>query len=262
MDVTHQIGTRGLDGAIAVVTGGGRGIGAAISEALSREGAHVVLVGETLETLEKRQAGLANESTVIATDLAVDGAAESLVDSVVDRFGGVDVLVNNAGRASGGPSDQVATDELDAVWALNVRTPLLLSGRLAASMAGRGGGSIVTISSALAERGMPQNMTYAASKGAMEAATRALASEWGQHGVRVNAIRPAVTRTDMAAAIVEDATLLENYLTSVPAGRVGEAEEVAELALFLASPAASYITGQIISVDGGWGSTARSIFGA
>jgi NAD(P)-dependent dehydrogenase (short-subunit alcohol dehydrogenase family) len=249
-----------LEGAVAVVTGGGRGIGAAISHALSANGAHVVLVGRDKAALERHAAGLSGPTTVLPADLAAPGAAEQLVDEVVERLGGADILVNNAGVAAGGSSDTVSAEDIDSVHALNVRAPLLLAGRFARVMAERGGGAIVNVSSALAERGTPQNMVYAASKGAIEAATRALAAEWGHHAVRVNAVRPAVTRSDMSTAITGNEDIVRTYLTSVPLGRIGEAEEVANLVRFLVSPAGSYVTGQVIGVDGGWGSTARSIF--
>ncbi|MFJ4832010.1 SDR family NAD(P)-dependent oxidoreductase [Streptomyces sp. NPDC088747] len=256
---TTQTAT-GLEDAIAVVTGGGRGIGAAVSLALSMSGAHVVLVGRDKPTLDRHATSLPGRSTVLPTDLAAPGAAEQLVREVVDQLGGVDVLVNNAGAAAGGPSDNVSEQDIDSVHALNVRAPLLLAGRFARVIAERGGGAIVNVSSALAERGTPQNMVYAASKGALEAATRSLASEWGHRAVRVNAVRPAVTRSDMSAAITSDEGITKAYLTSVPLARLGEAEEVANLIHFLVSPAGSYVTGQVIGVDGGWGSAARSIF--
>ncbi|WP_433446122.1 SDR family NAD(P)-dependent oxidoreductase [Streptomyces sp. CA-142005] len=258
MSSTHAAAP--LEGAVAVVTGGGRGIGAAVSRALSSSGAHIVLVGRDKPTLDRHAASLPGRSTVLSADLATPGAAEQLVDDVVEQLGGADILVNNAGTAAGGPSDSVSANDIDRVHALNVRAPLLLAGRFARVIAERGGGAIINISSALAERGIPQNMVYAASKGALEAATRALASEWGPRDVRVNAVRPAVTRSDMSTVVTDNQDIVRTYLTSVPLGRIGEAEEVANLVHFLASPAGSYVTGQVIAVDGGWGSSARSIF--
>ncbi|MEW2469259.1 SDR family oxidoreductase [Streptomyces sp. NPDC046994] len=164
-------------------------------------------------------------------------------------------------RGTTAPSSApVGTPLPDRVHTLNVRAPLLLAGRFARVMAERGGGAIVDVSSAPAERGTPQNMVHAASKGAIEDTTWALAAEWGPRAVRVNAVRPAVTRSDMSAPITGNEDIVRTYVTSVPLGRIGEAEEVANLIHFLASPAGSYVTGQVIGVDGGWGSTARSIF--
>lgn len=249
-----------LTGTTAVVTGGGRGIGAAISRMLSTSGAHVVLVGRDETTLEQHAADLPGPSTVLRADLAAPAAAEQLVGEVVDRRGGADVLVNNAGAMTGGPSDRITEDELDRVHALNVRAPMLLAGRFARIMADRGSGAIVNLSSTLAARGTAGTAVYAASKGAVESATRALAAEWSPTGVRVNAVSAGLTRSDMARVVTDNADSTRRYLDSVPADRIGEPEEVAELVHFLACPSGSYITGQVLGVDGGWTGTARPIF--
>lgn len=184
-----------------------------------------------------------------------------MIAGALDALGRLDVLVNNAGLAHGGPSDELTPADLDAVLALNVRAPLLLAGAAAALMAANEeGGSIVSISSALARLGIPQNAVYAASKGAVEGATRSLAAEWGPAGVRVNAVRPAVTRSDMAAPLIDHPGMVETYLRRVPLGSVGEAEDIAAAVQFLATAEAGYVTGQVLDVDGGWGATAPSIF--
>jgi NAD(P)-dependent dehydrogenase (short-subunit alcohol dehydrogenase family) len=183
-----------------------------------------------------------------------------VVDRVVAAFDGIDVLVNNAGTADGSASDELTAEVIDAVLALNVRAPLLLAGATAARMAGNGGGSIITISSTMSQLGNTGTSVYAASKGAMDAATRALAAEWGASNVRVNSVRPAVTNSDMGEAIVSNDAIRTHYLKHVPLARVGEAEDIAQAVLFLASDAAAYVTGQSIDVDGGWATTAPSIF--
>jgi NAD(P)-dependent dehydrogenase (short-subunit alcohol dehydrogenase family) len=251
---------RPLEGRAALVTGAGRGLGAAIARRLDAAGARVALVGRDRETLEAAAATLANEPVVLPADLAEPEAPHAVLADALAALGRLDVLVNNAGVAHGGPAHELDAAEVDGVLALNVRAPLLLAGAAAERMARSGGGSIINISSALARLGIPQNSVYAATKGAVEAATRALAAEWGPQGVRVNAIRPAVTRSDMSAPLLADPAVIGTYLTRVPLGSVGEAEDIAAAVQFLATDEAGYVTGQTLDVDGGWGATAPSIF--
>lgn len=249
----------GLTDRIAVVTGAGRGIGAAIAERLSAAGAGVVLVGRVQEALDRTAAALPGKAWTIVADLADPAAPARLLNQALEVVGGVDVLINNAGAGHFGASQDLSPTDVDGVLALNVRAPLLLTGSFAAHMATRGGGSVVSISSALGGLGNTYNSLYSASKGAVEAATRALAAEWGPNGVRINAVRPGVTRSDMAADIVNHEGRRKTYLKHVPLGRVGEPADIADAVLFLASDAADYITGHVLDVDGGWGSTAPSI---
>jgi NAD(P)-dependent dehydrogenase (short-subunit alcohol dehydrogenase family) len=248
-----------LRGRTAVVTGGSRGLGAATARRLAHAGARVGLIGRDEGTLRAARAELPNDPVVLAVDLAERDAPAAVLDWALAELGAIDVLVNNAGMIHYAPSDTLDSAELDAVFALNVRAPLLLAGATAAQMARGGRGSIINISSALSSLGTPQNSVFAASKGAIDAATRALAAEWGPWGVRVNAIRPAVSRSDAGMPIISNEPMVATYLRSVPLGRVGEAEDIGEAVLFLASDAAAYVTGQVINVDGGWGTTARSI---
>jgi len=248
-----------LLGKTALVTGGARGLGEAISRRLAAAGARVALVGRDKDRLAALAAQLPHEPLVIPADLADPDAPLAALDTATSAFGRLDVLVNNAGRSLPGPSNLLTTDQVDQVFALNVRAPLLLAGHAAAHIAEAGGGSIVFISSALSNRGNALTSLYAATKGALDAAGRALAAEWGPSGVRVNTVRPGVTRSDMAAALVDDPAIHAAYLKRVPLGRIGAAEDVAETVLFLSSPASAYLTGLAIDVDGGWGATAPSI---
>ncbi|WP_018569541.1 SDR family NAD(P)-dependent oxidoreductase [Streptomyces sp. PsTaAH-124] len=245
--------TRPLEGKVAVVTGGGRGIGAAVAVLLARAGARLALVGRTEETLARTARELPAESAVVVADLSLPEAPAQVMEAVLARFGRVDVLVNNAAAENFTASHELTPAEADQLWGLNARTPLLLGGLAAAHMAARGGGSIVNISSDVGSvRGIPNQSLYAATKGAVDGATRSLAAEWGERGVRVNAVRPAVTDTDMSAAVFADPHLERALTAQYALGRMGRPEDIAEAVLFFASPASSFVTGQILSVDGGW----------
>jgi NAD(P)-dependent dehydrogenase (short-subunit alcohol dehydrogenase family) len=203
-------------------------------------------------------AELPHHPLIIPADLADPDAPLAALDTAFEAFGRLDVLVNNAGISLPGPSNLLTVDQVDQLFALNVRAPLLLAGHAAAHIAEAGGGSIIFMSSALSNRGNALTSLYAATKGALDAASRALAAEWGPSGVRVNTVRPG-TRSDMAASLVDDPAVQAAYLKRVPLGRVGAPEDVAETVLFLSSPASAYLTGLLIDVDGGWGATAPSI---
>ncbi|MFJ3034369.1 SDR family NAD(P)-dependent oxidoreductase [Curtobacterium pusillum] len=239
----------------ALVTGGTRGLGAAIASRLAGDGLDLILVGRDPE--RTRSAADALGAVGHAVDLGAPDAIDTLFDRLADRE--VDVLVNNAGISGNGPSDTMPADRIDEILDTNLRAPLLLATRMAGRMAADSGGRIVNVSSALATRGTPGTAIYAATKGGLVAATRALAAEFGPQGVRVNAIEPAITRSDMTAAELDDAALA-HYLQSVPLRRMGEAEDIAALASFLAGPSGDYVTGQVIAVDGGWSTTSGPLF--
>ena len=257
MSATSTSSTPELAGRNAVVTGASRGIGAAISRALAKAGARVLLVGRSADTLKEVAAGLPNDPVVIAADLTGPDAHRVIVDRAEAAAGGIDILVNNAGGGGAtGPAHRLAVADTDLSWALYLRAPLLLSGLTAERMAARDGGSIVNISSGLSQLGMPGVSVYSALRAGIEAATRSLAAEWGHGRVRVNVVSPGATRTSLGSWITGNESVTRRYLEHVPLGRVGEPEDIAAAVLFLTSPQSAYITGQTLAVDGGWVTTA------
>ncbi|MGE0727809.1 MAG: glucose 1-dehydrogenase [Acidimicrobiia bacterium] len=240
-----------LTGRTALVTGASRGIGAAIVRSLDAQGARVVLTARTRSDCEEVAAGLRNAPLVIRADLATDDGAERLAAEVLDAVGAVDVLVNNAGVARRLGSGELTGADIDLMYRVNVRNLLLLTARLIPPMVARGGGSVVNVSSVVGARGAPWRTAYAATKGAVDAVTRALAMEHGPQGIRVNAVAPGVVETAMWQASLAQPGVIDSVLGLVPLRRLSKADDVADVVAFLASDAARYVTGEVIAVDGG-----------
>lgn len=255
-NIIDGLPTHPLADKTVVITGGGRGIGASTALLLARAGARLALVGRREESLKMLADRLPVPAVVIPADLSRPEAPEEVWEALMAQLGQVDVLVNNAGQlGSLTPAQEMTAEEADALWALNTRAPLLLGAKAAAHMASVGGGSIVNVTSAVgSDRSMANVSLYATTKGAVDALTLALAAEWGTANVRVNAVRPAVARTDFSRAVTENPALEEMLTKEYVLGRLGEPEDIAQAILFFASPASSYVTGQLLSVDGGWGS--------
>ncbi|MGB5757073.1 MAG: SDR family NAD(P)-dependent oxidoreductase [Acidimicrobiales bacterium] len=236
----------------ALVTGASRGIGEASARALDGAGARVILSGRTVADLERVAAELGNDPVIITADLATSGAGTALAEQVVEQVGGVDILVNNAGIPMRRTPEQLTEADVDLVFAINVRSLLMLTVGLGPSMIGRGGGSIVNISSIAGLTGPLGRVAYAGTKGAVDAMTRALAADWGPKGIRVNSICPGIITT----AIWEESRqtvpgLIEELAQKVPLKRWGDSDDIADVVLFFASDASRYITGETIAVDGG-----------
>ena len=241
-----------LSGKIAVVTGASRGIGEASARALDQAGARVILTGRTVDDLERVAKDLDNDPIIIESDLAPARAGTALAEAILERVDGVDILVNNAGIPMRRTPDQLTEEDFDLVFSINVRSLLMLTLGLGDSMAGRGGGSIINISSVASLRGPLGRVAYAGTKGAVDAMTRALAADWGPRNIRVNAICPGL----IATAIWEDNRnnipgLIEQLEDQIALKRWGFGDDIGDVVLFFASDASRYMTGEVVAVDGG-----------
>lgn len=242
-----------LEGKVAVVTGGTRGIGLAIVKAFLEEGAKVALFGSRQETVDKALAELKAENAEapvigLAPDLSDYTAVEKAMAEVKNYFGKLDILINNAGVSARESIYTYDPASFDKVMNLNVNSVFYCSKAVAPIMKEQGGGAIVNTSSMVSLYGQAAGCAYPASKFAVNGLTKSLARELGKDNIRVNAVLPGVTRTDMVAALPPE--MVARVSASIPLGRVGEPEEVANAFVFLASDKASYITGAILSVDG------------
>jgi len=241
----------GLAGRRAVVTGASRGIGARAAQALDAAGAQVALVARSERELRDVAATLDNEPLVITADLAQDDAAERVAGEITASWGGTDILVNNAGLSRPAPAVELAAADWDAILTLNLRSVFTLTRALAAGMLERGYGRVVNIGSVLGLLGEAWAAPYAASKAGLNGLTRSLAVEWAAHGVTVNTICPGWVDTEMVADLRRDPRFDKRVLRRVAARRWGVPSDMDGALLLLASPGASYLTGQTVVVDGG-----------
>lgn len=245
-----------LAGRTAIVSGAGRGIGAAITAALDAAGARVALVARTESELLTTAATLTNDPVVIVADLGTPDGPSAAASAAVDAFGGrVDVLVNNAAMAIRKPSDELTVDEIDALLHVNVRSVLLLTIAVLPSMIAARSGSIISLSSVSGRRGTPRRAAYAASKAAIDGMTRALAMEYGPVGIRANAVAPGVVHTAMWREHLAIEGVAESVTGVIPTRRLTDPSEVADVVTFLASDASRAITGETLSADGGMHAT-------
>jgi NAD(P)-dependent dehydrogenase (short-subunit alcohol dehydrogenase family) len=244
-----------LAGRTALVTGASRGIGAAIAVALDAAGARVALAARDEKALGEVAAGLTNGPVVLPVDLASAAAGGDLARRAIEALGTVDILVNNAALAARAPTIELDAELIDLLYAVNVRAPLLLIAAVIPGMESAGRGSIINLSSVSAVVGTPRRAAYAASKGALDAATRSLARELGPAGIRVNAVAPGVVDTALWAKNKELPGVIEGVEAQTPLGRWAQPDDIADAVVFLASDAARFITGEILCVDGGMART-------
>jgi NAD(P)-dependent dehydrogenase (short-subunit alcohol dehydrogenase family) len=244
-----------LEGRTAVVTGASRGIGAATAKALDRAGARVALTARSSADLESLAAELRHEPVVVVGDLRDPSTPLDVARRALEAMGSVDVLVNNAAMGARLATVETNAELIDQLLAVNVRAPLLLIAALVPAMIDHGGGSIVNLSSVSGLVGTPRRAAYAASKGALDAATRSLAIELGPSAIRVNSVAPGVVDTALWAKNKAIAGVVETIEAQTPLRRWASPDDIADVIVFLASDGARFVTGETISVDGGMART-------
>lgn len=244
-----------LDGRVALVTGAGRGLGRGIALALAHAGADIVAAARTGAELEEtcaRAAELGRKTLARAVDLSRPESAADLVHATVSTFGRLDILVNAAGVNVRQPAADFTPADLSQVMRVNVDSAFFLAQAAAPVMRAAGRGRIICVTSVSARVAIPRVSVYSMSKAALEQMVRALAIEWARDGITVNAIAPGRFWTAMTDAIFSNPALHENAVRVIPMGRPGVPSDLGGAAVFLASDASAYVTGQTIVVDGGW----------
>jgi NAD(P)-dependent dehydrogenase (short-subunit alcohol dehydrogenase family) len=245
-----------LDGKIALVTGGSKGLGLTMATALAEAGADVALSGRTIATCNDSAKAIASATGRRAKGFAADVTAapdiDRLVKDVEDSLGPIDILINNAGVNIRGTVDQLAESDWDSVVNTNLKGPFLVARAVGPGMVKRGWGRVVNLGSILGSVALPGRAPYASSKAGVINLTRVMALEWAGTGVTANAICPGPFATEMNLPLLNDPVKYQEFVKKIPMGRWGELDEIAGAAVFLSSPASSFITGSAIYVDGGW----------
>lgn len=244
-----------LGGRVAVVIGGTSGIGRAISHGLAEAGADVVCTSRRVEQVETAAAdieALGRRTLRVASDVSDKQSLSNLLDECVAVFGKVDILVNSAGRTKRTPTLDVSEDEWNEIMETNLTGTLRACQVFGGHMVANGYGRIINIASLSTFVSLFEVAAYAASKAAVASLTKSLAIEWAKNGVNVNAIAPGVFRTALNTKLLDETPRGQEFLTRTPMGRFGNVEELAGAAVFLASEAASFVTGEVLVVDGGF----------
>ncbi|MEO5890005.1 MAG: SDR family oxidoreductase [Ferruginibacter sp.] len=237
---------------VAIVTGGGSGLGFAIAEKFTQNGIRTIIVGRDEEKLNKAKAALGDNAIAIGCDLSELSTIPSLVEKVFTEFGRIDILVNNAGINMKKNFAEVTDEEFQSVITTNLCSVFAMSREVIKHMLTQGSGNIINISSMAAQYGLPYVIAYSASKTAIDGMTRAMAVELSPKGIRVNAIAPGFIYSAMTeTALNNDPERKAKVFARTPMGHMGQPADIGEAALFLASDAAKYITGVILPVDGG-----------
>jgi len=245
-----------LAGRRALVTGGGRGLGRVIAQALAEAGADVAVAGRTPDVCQEAAREIAaatgRRTLALAADVTLAAEVERLVREVEDGLGPIDILVNNAGVNIRGVVEELGEADWDTVIGTNLKAPFLCARAVGPGMCARGWGRVINLGSILSVVAISGRAPYASSKAGVLGLTRVLALEWAKRGVTVNAICPGPFATDMNRQLLTDPVKYQAFVEKIPLGRWGELHEIVGAAVFLASDAASFVTGSALFVDGGW----------
>ena len=245
-----------LEGKVAVVTGSSRGIGRAVAEGLAGAGAAVTVNGRDPQTTRVVAEGIAASgarSLAISGDVGNSADVQRLIAETVSAFGRLDILVNNAGISPYyKPAETMTEAEWDDIINVNLKSVFLCCQAAARVMIPQKSGRIINMSSIASKVALPRMVAYTSAKGAINQLTRVLAVEWASHGILVNAIAPGYIETDLTKGLRENPNRMEAMLRQIPLGRLGKPADIVGAAVYLASDAASYVTGHILDIDGGW----------
>jgi NAD(P)-dependent dehydrogenase (short-subunit alcohol dehydrogenase family) len=245
-----------LDGRSAIVTGGTKGLGKAMAEGLAESGAQVALISrhgaEAEAAATEIQEAYGQRCQGYQCDVTDSSQVEATIAQILQDFGQVDILINNAGINLRGAIDQLSLEEFLQVQAINVTGPWLVCRALASHFKERRYGRVINIGSTLSIIGLADRTPYCSSKGAVLQMTKALAMEWAPYGITVNAMLPGPFATELNQSIMDNPEAYKAFIAKIPLGRWGELEEIKGMAIFLASDASSFVTGAGMTVDGGW----------
>jgi NAD(P)-dependent dehydrogenase (short-subunit alcohol dehydrogenase family) len=245
-----------LEGRVAIVTGGARGLGRIAAEALASAGASVAVSARDIAAAETAASEIAEKTSSATIGVSFDvtraNEIESAFERVVDRFGTIDILVNNAGINIRGQIERLTESDWDAVIDANLKGPWLCCRAVASIMKAKKYGKVINISSMLGEISLPERTPYASSKGGLTLLTKTLALEWAPFGINVNALCPGPFATDINLSLLKDPAVAATFTAKIPLGRWGDPVELGPSIVFLASDAASFITGSTLFIDGGY----------
>ena len=241
----------GLAGSVAIVTGASRGLGRAIAVGLAAEGARVLAAARNKDDLATLAEQFPEQIVACPCDVRDFDQVRALVPATIDAFGGLDIVVNNAGIAPAGSFSSMPLSEWQRVLDVNVLAPVALTQAAGEHLRRQGSGKVINIGSLSSLRGKPVLSAYSASKGALLRMTEAVSAEWAKHGIQVNMIAPGGFATEAQQAVLDDPETLTRRVRKIPAGRMADADEIAALACYLASPLSNFVTGSCYTIDGG-----------